>query len=153
VLQKWVTLCHIGKKNPKTKKQKPCQQGSFLHAIKWSGINGKEGHRARNQNVAILKYYRSIIKHSFLFWVQLIVTDMQITGSYCSIKYGLRNYFVKHMIVKYFIFLFVCLVEWGFEFRGLHLQSRCSTTWATPSVHFADYFGDGSRELFAQTGL
>jgi hypothetical protein len=39
------------------------------------------------------------------------------------------------------VFFFVVL---GFELRGLHSQSRCSTAWATPPVHFAVFtFGDG----------
>jgi hypothetical protein len=29
------------------------------------------------------------------------------------------------------------LVRLGFEFRASRLQSRCSTSWATPPVHFA----------------
>jgi hypothetical protein len=47
--------------------------------------------------------------------------------------------------------LFYFLVELGFELRALCLQSRCSTTWVTSSVHVCSgYFGDeGSHELFA----
>jgi hypothetical protein len=45
-------------------------------------------------------------------------------------------------------------VELGFELRALHLQSRSSTTLATPPVHFCSgYFGDGSHILFALAGL
>jgi hypothetical protein len=40
-------------------------------------------------------------------------------------------------------FCFVFCVGVGFELRTSHLQSRYSTTWATPSDHFcSSYFGD-----------
>jgi hypothetical protein len=41
-------------------------------------------------------------------------------------------------------------VTMGFKFRPSCLQSRSSTTWATPPVHFAlVIFGDGgSHKLF-----
>jgi hypothetical protein len=42
----------------------------------------------------------------------------------------------------------------GFELKPLHLQTRCSTTWTTPPVHFALVILEmGTRELFAQAGL
>jgi hypothetical protein len=37
----------------------------------------------------------------------------------------------------FFLSFSFLLVGLGFELRALHLQSRCSTAWATPPVHFA----------------
>jgi hypothetical protein len=36
-----------------------------------------------------------------------------------------------------YVSFFFFLVGLGFEFRALHLQSRCSIAWAMPPVHFA----------------
>jgi hypothetical protein len=49
--------------------------------------------------------------------------------------------------VLFRIFFFV---ELEFELRALHLQSRCSTIWATPPVHFVLVILEmgGSHELF-----
>jgi hypothetical protein len=35
------------------------------------------------------------------------------------------------------LFYFIFLVGLGFELKALSLQSRCSTAWVTPPVHFA----------------
>jgi hypothetical protein len=58
------------------------------------------------------------------------------------------------------MFLFfpsVCLVWLGFELKVSSLQSRCSTSWATPPVHFAliilEIGGGGLWELFTLAGL
>jgi hypothetical protein len=46
------------------------------------------------------------------------------------------------------------LLELGFEFRASHLQSRYSTAWAIPLVHFALVILEmGSCILFAWAGL
>jgi hypothetical protein len=41
----------------------------------------------------------------------------------------------------------------GYELRTLHLQSRSSTDWATPPVHFLVILEMGSWELFAWLAL
>jgi hypothetical protein len=40
-------------------------------------------------------------------------------------------------MASFYWFVVVFFVGWGFELRALHLQSRHSTTLATPPVHFA----------------
>jgi hypothetical protein len=51
-------------------------------------------------------------------------------------------------------FFFFFLVGLDFELRALHFQSRCLTTGATPSLHFALVILEmGSCELFAWTDL
>jgi hypothetical protein len=52
------------------------------------------------------------------------------------------------------LFSFFFLVGLGFEPRALHLQSRHSTAWATPPVHFALVILEmWSHELLAWAGL
>jgi hypothetical protein len=42
-------------------------------------------------------------------------------------------------------------VQLEFEIRASHLQSRCSTAWSIPPIHFALLILEmGSHELFAQ---
>jgi hypothetical protein len=42
----------------------------------------------------------------------------------------------------------------GFEFRALHLQSKCSTAWATPPVHFAMVILEmGSHKVFTKLAV
>jgi hypothetical protein len=44
--------------------------------------------------------------------------------------------------------------DWCFELRASYLQSRYSTAWSTPPVHFAQGILEmESHELFAQAGL
>jgi hypothetical protein len=51
---------------------------------------------------------------------------------------------------NFYAFLFCFGVRQGFELRTSHLQSKCSTIWATTSVHFPLVILQmGSHELFA----
>jgi hypothetical protein len=52
------------------------------------------------------------------------------------------------------IFFFFFLVGLGFELRVLCLQSRHTTTWTTPPVHFCSgYFGDGVSAIICPDWL
>jgi hypothetical protein len=62
-------------------------------------------------------------------------------------------FFFLNTIHRLHIFFFF-LVGLGFELRPLCLQTRCFTTWDTPSVHFALVnFEMESLKPFAQSGL
>jgi hypothetical protein len=77
-------------------------------------------------------------------WFELYFTMDSCASS--SIKINSENYTYNEQS----FFLFLGLV---FELRVSHLQSRLSTTWATPPVHFVLLILEmGSCEQFAQTG-